>query len=209
MKPGSADTRTKDVNDKIRVLGERNNRPPYQTSGEALYRQWDGYIKQLVNKLNKRYRLPTDYLDDAVQEVYLRTLLYLPRFRFQCRFQTLLFYVSRSAISDLWYFYRKTSEVITFTGCLEEMESILSPHSVDVVKSMDETDTILRIAKSFVNSLSEKERAIWNMRFESGLSGRQIAEAAGIPLGSVYVTLQRTTEKVRRYLLEEKMSSCM
>ncbi|MEQ8819178.1 MAG: sigma-70 family RNA polymerase sigma factor [Sumerlaeia bacterium] len=59
---------------------------------------------------------------------------------------------------------------------------------------------MMRALRQALARLSEKERDMVLLRYFAGLRIREVADALGMPMGSVGVTLQRTLDKVRRDL---------
>ena len=78
------------------------------------------------------------------------------------------------------------------------------------IRSSDREETRLQALKKCMESLAAEERAIVESRYHASLSPKQIAEAAGRPLASIYTVLRRAriqlSECVNRRLSMEQSS---
>ena len=66
-----------------------------------------------------------------------------------------------------------------------------------------EQNELARIINHFLDSLPERERNIFLCRYYFFYPVKDIAKSHGIPAAHVYVTLSRTLEKLKKYLVKE------
>ena len=88
-------------------------------------------------------------------------------------------------------------------GCIdfEEIAEILP--AAETVESTADSNEALRAVEKFVMSLSREKRMMFMRRYFYFRTCAEIAEELGVTEGKVKMTLQRTREKLRRYLEKE------
>ena len=130
--------------------------------------------------------LSTADAEDAVQEVFLRLLTQLPRFRDGEHERAWLIRTTIHRASDL----RKAASNRTLP--LEEAEVVAMPEEA-------ESSPIL----SAVQALPEKYSTVIHLYYYEGYTIKEIAKLLGLPTPTVGTRLSRGREKLRKLLEEE------
>ena len=137
---------------------------------------------------------------DVTQETFLRAYQFLNRYQKNFRFSTWLFRIGVNlGISKL----RRTklendtfsNEGIAHHGLLRQ-GGTRSP--IDDVLRRERAQEVLR----GVSELSERYRTVLLMRFQDGLSCREIGQELGISANSVSIILHRSKLKLKEFLSE-------
>lgn len=157
---------------------------------EILYRRHRDWVVNLAF----RFTGDRDLALDVLQEAFLYLLRKTPGFRLTCQFRSFLY----PAVKNLSLAARHKAERCQSDGT--ELTEVEAPSS----ESSRDTE---RLAAA-LNGLSDEHREVLLLRFVDGLNLAEIADAVGIPLGTVKSRLHhalgilRRDERTRR-LLEE------
>ena len=152
---------------------------------EYIRRVVEDYSPMLL-RLAMTRSLSTADAEDAVQEVFLRLLTQLPRFRDGEHERAWLIRTTIHRASDL----RKAASNRTLP--LEEAEVVAMPEEA-------ESSPIL----SAVQALPEKYSTVIHLYYYEGYTIKEIAKLLGLPTPTVGTRLSRGREKVRKLLEEE------
>lgn len=152
---------------------------------EYIRRVVEDYSPMLL-RLAMTRSLSTADAEDAVQEVFLRLLTQLPRFRDGEHERAWLIRTTIHRASDL----RKA--VSNRTLPLEEAEVVAMPEEA-------ESSPIL----SAVQALPEKYSTVIHLYYYEGYTIKEIAKLLGLPTPTVGTRLSRGREKLRKLLEEE------
>jgi len=126
--------------------------------------------------------------DDMTQDVYLRALRGWSQFNGMASRQAWLFGIAKRTRSD--FFRRKKRENLTAGSD--------SPEKVDkVVSGSTDVDNIEKIWDA-VRNLNDEQSQVVHLRFAAGLSYAEIAQAIGIPIGTVRSRLHRALKDIRK-----------
>lgn len=125
--------------------------------------------------------------DDMVQDCYLRALRGWGQFDGKASRQAWLYGIARRTCID--WFRRKKRD-----GLAVRVESVDEPGQVDSAEPAVET---IEKVWDAVKSLSTEQSQVIHLRFAAGLSYAQIAQALGIPVGTVRSRLHRGLEGIR------------
>ncbi|MCI9467515.1 MAG: RNA polymerase sigma factor [Ruminiclostridium sp.] len=152
---------------------------------EYIRRVVEDYSPMLL-RLAMTRSLSTADAEDAVQEVFLRLLTQLPRFRDGEHERAWLIRTTIHRASDL----RKAASNRTLP--LEEAEVVAMPEEA-------ESSPIL----SAVQALPEKYSTVIHLYYYEGYTIKEIAKLLGLPTPTVGTRLSRGREKLRKLLEEE------
>ena len=152
---------------------------------EYIRRVVEDYSPMLL-RLAMTRSLSTADAEDAVQEVFLRLLTQLPRFRDGEHERAWLIRTTIHRASDL----RKAASTRTLP--LEEADVVAMPEEA-------ESSPIL----SAVQALPEKYSTVIHLYYYEGYTIKEIAKLLGLPTPTVGTRLSRGREKLRKLLEEE------
>ena len=152
---------------------------------EYIRRVVEDYSPMLL-RLAMTRSLSTADAEDAVQEVFLRLLTQLPRFRDGEHERAWLIRTTIHRASDL----RKAASNRTLP--LEEAEVVAMPEEA-------ESSPIL----SAVQALPEKYSTVIHLYYYEGYTIKEIAKLLGLPAPTVGTRLSRGREKLRKLLEED------
>ena len=94
---------------------------------------------------------------------------------------------------------------IQVQGLVKRLKSTgISKVVVGISGGLDSTQTLIVAARA-MESLSDSERALLSLAYFQGMTAREIAEADGIPLGTVKTRLRTALIKLRRANAKEPM----
>jgi len=162
---------------------------------EALYRRHRDWVMALAFRMVGDHHLALDVL----QETFLYVLRKFPGFQLTCQFRSFLY----PAVRNLSIAARqKAARVQGGSGQEQELEQLeAGPGTSGQTSSRDELGEA-------VASLPEAQREVLMLRFVDGLALGEIAEALGIPTGTVKSRLHhglaslREDERARKFFLE-------
>jgi RNA polymerase sigma-70 factor (ECF subfamily) len=125
--------------------------------------------------------------DDMVQDCYLRALQGWGQFEGKASRQAWLYGIARRTCVD-WFRRRKRD------GLTVQIKSIDEPCQVE--KAEPGTENVDKVWEA-VKSLNSEQSQVIHLRFAAGLSYDQIAQALGVPVGTVRSRLHRGLESIR------------
>ena len=125
--------------------------------------------------------------DDMTQDVYLRALRGWNQFNGRASRQAWLFGIAKRTRVD-WYRKKSREKLVVSLGNQENFEKFNSA-STDV----DDIENVW----DAVRKLDDEQSQVVHMRFAAGLSYAQIAEALGIPIGTVRSRLHRGLKAIK------------
>ena len=125
--------------------------------------------------------------DDMTQDVYLRALRGWSQFDGRASRQAWLFGIAKRTRSD--FFRQKKRESLTACSDIPEKFGKAVSDSTDV-------DNIEKVWDA-VRELNDEQSQVVHLRFAAGLSYAQIAQALGIPIGTVRSRLHRGLKGIR------------
>ncbi|MES2616351.1 MAG: RNA polymerase sigma factor [Bacteroidota bacterium] len=159
---------------------------------DAFSELYDRYFDKLV-WFASRFVEDTHKAEDIVQEVFMKLIEKPEHFNKDMRFSTWVYTVTSNACKNHLRNEQNRNRI---------MEETIKPGAVQHAHSMLEIDAkILRQRiNSAYNSLNEKEKNIFILRFEQELSLKEIAEIIAIPEGSVKSGIYYLLKKFTPYL---------
>lgn len=158
-------------------------------------------VKKYKNKVfNLAFIMTFDreMADDLSQEIFIKTYMALPRFKFKSKFSTWLYQIALNHIRD---FFRKQAKIKKIP--LEDIADKRLFHEDDTAqKERDREEKKRRkLLYQAIATLPEKHRVILSLRDIQGFSYRDIANILKISPGTVDSRLHRA-----RKMLREKIS---
>ncbi len=136
-----------------------------------------------------------DRARDVVQETFLN-LCQARRSKVENHVAAWLFRVCRNRALDL---RRKENRVEPLPEVTEDRLESQAPGPRAVAERREGTDQVLQI----VETLPEKQREAIYLRFQSGLSYREISEITGHSVSNVGVLIHTAVRKIREHLTEK------
>lgn len=127
--------------------------------------------------------------EDLVQETFLRLYRHRSRYKPSARFTTYLYVLARHVWADLG---RKTVRK-------ERLETSLKTDAELVPRKEPVADRARLDAEAAVASLSPKLREVVVLNVYQGLKYQEIADALGIPLGTVKSRLNMALDELRKF----------
>lgn len=164
---------------------------------EDLVRAYYGRVRALVfHHLHRE-----DDLDDALQEIFIKSYQALPQFGKRSNFYTWLFRIASNYCIDR--LRKKRLELVSLDGA-EERDSIEArlpngPDSPEDVLGRSERVRMVRIALGKLDPIFQN---ILVLRELEGLSYEEITESLNINMGTVKSRLARARAELRRILEE-------
>jgi RNA polymerase sigma-70 factor (ECF subfamily) len=142
--------------------------------------------------------------DDLAQEIFIKTYVAIPKFRFNSQFGTWLYRISVNHIRD---FLRKKGKMKEIS--LEDVSESRIPHDNEALKREKETENEQRRKLVFkvIKTLPEKYGIILTLRDIQGIPYREIANILKVSPGTVDSRLHRARKILRKkispFLLKE------
>ena len=138
---------------------------------------------------------------DVCQEVWLKVWKQLPTFRGDSRFSTWLHPIAtRRALDHLRKRRRWFDRFLPYDTGDENAVEVAEPATTENAGSLAEGNETVTRVRAALASLPPKHRAVLALRELEGLSYEEIAQATGIPVGTVMSRLHHA-----RRLLAEKL----
>jgi RNA polymerase sigma-70 factor (ECF subfamily) len=126
-------------------------------------------------------------VDDMTQDVYLRALRGWNQFNGKASRQAWLFGIAKRTRVD-WYRKKSREKLVVSLGNQENFEKFNS-----VSTDVDDIENVW----DAVRQLDDEQSQVVHMRFAAGLSYAQIAQALGIPIGTVRSRLHRGLKAIK------------
>ena len=142
---------------------------------------------------------------DVCQEVWLTVWKHLPTFRAESRFSTWLHPIAtRRALDHLRKRRRWFDRFLPFDTGNDNAVQVAEPATTENASSLAEGNETVARVRAALASLPPKHRAVLALRELEGLSYEEIAQATGIPAGTVMSRLHHA-----RRLLAEKLKDSL
>jgi len=130
--------------------------------------------------------------DDVLQNVFIKVFKNIKGFKAESKIYTWLY---RIATNEALSFLRKKNNKPTSDHDTDEMPEIIAAQFFDVDKA------IIQL-KAAIETLPEKQRAVFNMRYYDEISYKDMAEIFGGSVGSLKASFHHAMKKVENYLKE-------
>lgn len=135
-----------------------------------------------------------DAADELVQDTFVRAFGAIDSFRGESSFRTWLFTIARRLVLDR----RRAERRSRIVGTVEEEDVVTSSDALDAMVA----DESLSRVRTAVDRLSPRQREVFTLRVEQGLSYREIAELIGSTEGATRVHYHNAMRVVKECLNE-------
>jgi RNA polymerase sigma-70 factor (ECF subfamily) len=136
-----------------------------------------------------------DNVDEVVQDTFVRAFAAIDSFRGESAFRTWLFTIARRLILDRRRSERRSRMVAT----VEEGDAVTT---FDALDTMVADESMVRVRQA-VEALSQKQREVFMLRLEQGLSYKEIADLVGSTEGAARVHYHNAMRAVKEFLDDE------
>ena len=125
-----------------------------------------------------RFLQHTENAEDVVQEVFIKIIKQPEQFYINRTFSTWIYHVTANLCKNILRSQKHQQQTIVFADDVEESAMINSHHQTDM-------RYLQQLLQEKFDSLSDKEKTIFKLRFENQLAIKEIAQQMNIPEGSV------------------------
>lgn len=164
---------------------------------EAFERFFYEYASR-IGSIAKSY-LGSDDVDDIVQEVFMRVLKGIKRFKGDSKLSTWLYRITVNVCNDFLKKRKRHGEVLVDFEDEEEPPYLEPTSDTDVLREVAE-ELSLAMINEIIGKLPPTDRLLITMRDVNGLSYEEIANALDVPVGTVKSRLHYAREKLRKLL---------
>ena len=174
--------------------------PTAEPSFEQIVRDHQAAVFRTLTRLVGR----PDVVDDLAQEVFLRLYRALPSFRGDALVGTYLYRITVNVAQDEWKRRRRIDR--THVSLSDEdagWEDRLAHPAPNADQTLEDAE-FQRLVEAHLKRLSEVERAVLVLYHQEERSYVQIAEALGLPLGTVRTHLHRGRKKMKDALAADR-----
>lgn len=172
---------------------------------EAFERLVRSYDQQVLGLAMNLLRNPDD-ARDVYQETFLRVYRNLPSFRFDCQFSTWLYRIAANLCLDQLRKRRvrrtESSTVETDEGTVDRLEAIPESRPQGDPQRAALNGELRASIESALESLTPRERLVFELRHFQGMRLREIGETLGSSEEAAKNCLFRATQKMRQALGE-------
>lgn len=137
-------------------------------------------------------------VDDAVQEIFLKAYLALPRFRGDAKFSTWLYRIAVNHCRDVLRRSPPAAVPLEESHLSQWESSETSGTENELKENSTEKEKQAKILQHLLGRLNERHRRILVMRELEGMSYDEIGETLGIPPGTVRSRLNRARANLLR-----------
>jgi RNA polymerase sigma-70 factor (ECF subfamily) len=170
-----------------------------------LIRQWRSGESRAATRLVERHAPglarfvngegERDNVDEVVQDTFVRAFGAIDSFRGESTFRTWLFTIARRLILDR----RRSERRSRLVSTVNEGDAVTT---FDALDTMVADESMLRVRRA-VAGLSPKQREVFTLRLEQGLSYKEIAELVGSTEGAARVHYHNAMRAVKEFLDDE------
>lgn len=149
------------------------------------------YLRYRERVYRTAWKIVLDYDDamDVTQDVFIRVLRSIGRFRLQ---STLSTWITRITINTSVDYLRRRKRAATLRRAIQEHEQT-SDGSEEEMDTIDRSDQV----RAAMGKLNPEQRSCLVLREIEGLSYAEIAETVGISIGTVRSRIHRARSQVR------------
>jgi RNA polymerase sigma-70 factor (ECF subfamily) len=145
---------------------------------QVAWRELHGAYRPVAAAFLRKMGVREPELEDALQNVFVQMLRYLPTFRGEAAFKTWLY---RLCLTEA----KETRRRVRLLGALRAVLKLERPQAVTVGQELGEETARRRVAAA-LETLKPHERSVFVLYELEGLSGEQIAEIEGCPVATVW-----------------------
>jgi RNA polymerase sigma-70 factor, ECF subfamily len=167
---------------------------------EQVLQKYEGYVLTIVKR-----HVPTNMIEDTIQEAFIRIYQSLPGFKNQGGFKQWLSTVTvRTCYDCLRKLYRSREQVMSsmtedYMHWLDKITSAESGEKFHQAARQKEAKEILDKA---LKHLSAEERIVLELVHLEGYSGKEAAKLLGWSTANVKIRAYRSRQKLRSFLAE-------
>ena len=158
---------------------------------DELYQRYAQRLKRLIYF----YLCDADMAEDVLHDVFLRVFMHLGSFKIEMAFSSWIYRIAVNCCKNCRKKQKKDMELIE-TQQLEANEAAHSPSPEDVVIREDE----MRMFQEAIESLKEKFRVVFLLRYDQGLHYSEISGILNCPERTAKWRMQKAVEKIVEYL---------
>jgi len=133
-----------------------------------------------------------DGVDELVQDTFVRAFGAVDSFRGDSSFRTWLFTIARRLVLDR----RRATKRSRMTATVEENDAVTQFDALDGIVA----DESLQRVRRAVDALSPRQREVFTLRVEQGLSYKEIADLIGSTEGATRVHFHNAMRAVKEFL---------
>lgn len=152
------------------------------TAFESLINRYERSVRSVV----RAFTADVHVTEDATQEIFVAAFESLATLRERNRFGPWLMQIARRASGNLRQKQARMPASIAFFEPESRQDPVEDPRS--------------QVLLTAIQRLPEQERLVVTMRYFDGHRTQEIADALGIPLGTVTKQLSRAYERLRQWL---------
>lgn len=168
----------------------------------------EGAFKLLVEKYQQKVywhirRMVTEHenANDVMQNTFIKVWKGLENFRADSQLFTWIYRIATNECLNYLSQQRK-HQAVSFDSSDQEDESGLSPSQYIRAESNPiDPDKLLEKLKSAIESLPEKQRLVFNMRYYDEMPYEQISEILNTSVGALKASYFHAAKKIEKYLL--------
>ena len=142
-----------------------------------------------------------DDADDMLQELFLKLLTVIKRYRHKGRFESWLFCIAANLVRDRYRTRQRRIKTVslsagdfTYDSQADVVSGEPNPHrQMETVEQLDQL-------QHAIEELSQSDREIILLRHYGGLSFRELAEHFQIPVGTALARVHRGMKKLNKLL---------
>lgn len=154
-----------------------------------------------ITKLVSKFVYDENEADDIIQEVFIKIYTILPKFKFESSLGTYIYRVAVNHCIDYSTKNKKRKNKLKlFTDYEQQINSI--PSNEKSPEQQWENEMIKARLLRVVDTLSEKQKAVFILKYFDGLQIKEIAEIINLKEGTVKTHLNRAYVKIRKELKE-------
>lgn len=156
----------------------------------GLYREHAGFVWRTVRRLG----MPVEFAEDVVQEVFIVARNKLPEYAGRGSPKSWLFGIARGVCANV----RRSRDRAARPRPLVPVEQPPGPE-----EAMGTKDAV-RLVESFLVTLPDDQRIVFELADIEGMSGPEIAQSLGVKLNSVYSRLRLARRRFEKYLAQNQ-----
>jgi RNA polymerase sigma-70 factor (ECF subfamily) len=176
-----------------------------ELTDSELIRQWRNGDGRAATRLVERHAAclasfistsgERDSVEEVVQDTFVRAFAAIDSFRGESAFRTWLFTIAKRLILDR----RRAERRSRVVSAVKEDDAVSTFTALD---SMVADESMARVRRA-VEQLSPKQKEIFTLRLEQGLSYKEIAELVGSTEGAARVHYHNAMRAVKEFLDDE------
>lgn len=177
----------KEVDEYILTLSRSRN-----TEQQGFQQMYKAYAERLYWHIRRMVNHHED-ADDILQDVFVKAWKGLKNFRGDAQLYTWLY---RIASNETMTFLSKNTR--TKTIALEDAPN----HDSNTSVGGPDEDTILKKLELALQTLPEKQRLVFNMRYYDEMTYQQISEVLGTSVGALKASYHHAATKIEKFLTQ-------